>query len=303
MKRRFAAMAASVCILILLGAPGTSAAPRRIVSLTPVGTEMLFALGQGDHIQAVTEFCDYPAGALEKPRIGGFATLNLEAFLAMETDLLVIQDLHEQFVPQLEKLRIPYVMLRQDNVADVLAGLLALGKACGVPELAEAEAARIVGEVDSIREKTQRATSRPRVLVSVSRELSEPRVSSFYSAGRRTFYNELVELAGGINVSDGERVAYPRISQEGLTVLNPDVILDLVGDRRFYHSGDGLDVDAVFREEFLASQWTEGVKVRASEEGRVYILEGTVYLRPGPRIGTVLRAFAERIHPELEWKP
>ena len=290
-----------ICLVLALSGGHLEAAPERIVSLSPSGTEMLFALGQGDHVIAVTEFCDYPPEAMTKPSIGGFAALNLEGLLAMRTDLLVIQDIHEQFVPQLERLNIPYVLLRQDCVDDVFRGLEALGRACGAEERAALEIDRIKSEVDSIRRTAQSALSQPSVLVSVSRELSEPRVTALYAAGRRTFYNELVELAGGVNVSSEEHIAYPRIAQEGLVTLNPDVILDLVGDRRFYHSGDGLDVEAVFREDALLRQWTQGVETNAARSGRIHVLEGTVYLRPGPRLGTMLRAFAERIHPELEW--
>ncbi len=303
MRRTLFTALFSACLALVLAGGSLEAAPERIVSLSPVGTEMLFALGQGERIIAVTEFCDYPPEAMERPSIGGFATLNLEGLLAMGTDLLVIQDLHEQFVPQLERLNIPHVLLRQDGIDDVYAGLADLGRACGAEPRASAEIERIRGEVEAVRRTVRAAASRPSVLVSVSRELSEPTVTAFYAAGRRTFYNELVELAGGVNASHEERIAYPRIAQEGLAILNPDVVLDLVGDRRFYHSGDGLDVDAVFQRDALVRQWTAGVATNAVRSGQIHILEGTVYLRPGPRIGAMLRSFAERIHPELEWAP
>ena len=83
--------------LILTIAPGAEAFPKRIVSLTPVGTEILFALGQGDNVIGVTNFCDYPPEALKKPKIGGYAEVNFETLLSKKADLLVLQDMHLQF--------------------------------------------------------------------------------------------------------------------------------------------------------------------------------------------------------------
>ena len=77
--------------------PSAEASPRRIVSLTPVGTEILFALGQGDNVIGVTNYCDYPPEALKKPKIGGYAEVNFETLLSKKADLLVLQDMHLQF--------------------------------------------------------------------------------------------------------------------------------------------------------------------------------------------------------------
>ena len=129
---------ALILTALLLAAPA-GAAPGRIVSLTPVGTEILFALGLGDSIAAVTEFCDTPEEARLKPKIGGFAAFGLELLLAMETDLVVMQDIHAQFAPQFEQLGIPYAMLRQSTLAEVLASiepdaLLILGDTNGLED-------------------------------------------------------------------------------------------------------------------------------------------------------------------------
>ena len=290
-------------LFVFFFATSLSGAPRRIVSLSPVGTEFLFALGLGDRLVGVTDFCDTPPEARTKPRLGGFAALNLEALLAAETDLIVFQDLHLQFLPQIERLGIPYVLLKQNSVEEVLLSVEALGRACGE----EAAAAALIGtmraEIAALAEKVAATASRPRVLLAVSRELSEPRITSFYAAGRATFYNELIELAGGANAVGPGGADYPLLSVEGLLSLNPEVIVDLIGDRNFYHSMEPVDAEYVFDRERLARQWTESAKVSAVTEGRVHILEGTLFLRPGPRIGRILRAFAEILHPEIEWIP
>jgi iron complex transport system substrate-binding protein len=94
-------------LMVLLSFGYAEASPKRIISLTPVGTEILFALGQGDNIIGVTNFCDYPPEANKKPKMGDFAALNFESLMAMKTDLLLLQDMHMQFTPSWTGLRYP----------------------------------------------------------------------------------------------------------------------------------------------------------------------------------------------------
>lgn len=261
---------------------------------------MLFDLGQGDNVIAVTEFCDYPPEAAAKPKIGGYAEINFEALLAMRTDLLVLQDTHEQFVPQLKRLRIPFVMLRQNSVDEICASITRLGAKCGAEKAAASRVASIRAGLAKIAAKTSGA-GRPGVMLCVSRELSDRRISGFYIAASDNFYNELIKLAGGKNASGKTRSAYPHISVEGLLRLDPDVIIDLVGDRKLYHSKEPVDADVIFDKNYLTAQWRNSAAVKAVKNGNIVILEGTVYLRPGPRVAVIAAAFARAIHPELRW--
>lgn len=297
--RRYLIFCFAVGLCLFFGA-ASHASPKRIASLTPVGTEILFDLGQGPNIIAVTEFCDYPAEALAKPKLGSFAGINFEALIAMKTDLLVLQDMHAQFKPQLDRLKIPYVILKQNSVDEICADIIMLGEICGVEEKAADRVASIRADLAGIASKTANAT-RPKVMLCVSRELSESKINSFYVAAANNFYNELISLAGGENVSKETRAAYPHISVEGLLKLNPDVIIDLVGDRNYYHSKERIDVDVIFSKEYLARQWKNSAAVNAVKKGNITILEGTVYLRPGPRVARIVLAFARAIHPEIGW--
>lgn len=276
------------------------AAPKRIISMTPVGTEILYALGQGENVIGVTKFCDYPPEAAQKPNLGDFAALNFEALISMKTDLLVLQDMHEQFTLQLDDLKIPYVILKQDTIADIYDSIAAVGRICGQDEKAAQLVADIKEEIAGIRAKTA-SLPRRKTMVCVSRELSEPMITTFYVAGKGNFYDELIDLAGGDNVWTKGRVVYPQVSLEGLIQLNPEVIIDLVGERTFYHSKDKIDLDKVFNETYLREQWLKSARVRAVADKHIGILNGTVYLRPGPRVATILRAFAKTIHPEASW--
>ena len=277
-----------------------SAEPVRIVSLSPVGTEMLFALGLEKNISAVTNFCDYPPEAAKKPKVGDFAALNYESLIAMGTDLLVLQDIHKQFCRDLDVLKIPYILLRQNSIADVCDSLLRLGKVCGRRAKAEVLVSKIKSELEYVSEKV-RGRGVPSVMLCVSRELSENQVTTFYAAGQNNFYNEVIRIAGGKNSVEEKRIGYPQISIEGMMKINPEVIIDLVGDKAFYHSKDSIDLDTVFNDKYLKSQWIRSARARAVTEGRIYIMQGTMYLRPGPRIGEVLRSFAMAVHPEVPW--
>ena len=287
-------------VLLLLSATAAGAYPRRIVSLTPVGTEMLFELGQEKHIIGVTDFCDYPPEALKKPKIGGYATINLEGLIAMKADLLVLSDLHLQFKKDLESLKIPHVFIMQEHISDIYKSISALGRACGQEKRAAEMNAKIKADLARVSQKTAKLPKK-RTLLCVSRELSDERVSVFYAAGRKTFYNELIELAGGVNAVKETTSQYPKISVEGLIAIDPDVIIDVVGERTFYHSLEKIDLDKVFNKDYLKGQWKSSAKVKASANDQIYIFDGTVYLRPGPRIGVILLSFAKALHPEVKW--
>ena len=292
-RRRFY-VALSLLILFVAAA---AAAPARIVSLSPVGTEILFDLGLEDRIAGVTEFCDYPPEAKQKPKAGGFTEVNLESLVAMSADLLVLQDLHRQeLAPKLEALGIPYYILSQESTEDICRGILELGELCGVQDRAEARVAEIRSRLDAVTSRLK-DLPRPRVLLSVSRELTLDYLETLYVAGPSgNFYDELIQMAGGVNAVE-EGPSYVKISQEGVLKIDPEVILDLVGDQSYYHAPDAADPDRVFSSEHLMAPWLRLSDVRAVREGRVHILRGTFLLRPGPRIPQIVEAFARCTHP------
>ena len=278
-----------------------SAAPQRIISLTPVGTEILFDLGQGDKIAGVTYFCDYPPEALKKPKIGGYSEVNFETRLMQNADLIVLQDMHRQFCADLDRLKIPYLIVKQESINDIYEALAALGKVCGAEKKAAEITAQMKREIEAV-EKKVKGLPAPSVLLCVSRELTEKSISIFYAAGERTFYNEIIERVSGKNALKGKtNAAYPKISQEGLIDLDPEVIIDLVGERSFYHSMENVDLDKVFKKDYLTGQWMTCASVNAVRNKRVTVLDGTVYLRPGPRLPVIMKAFAEALHPEIKW--
>ena len=204
-----------------------------------------------------------------------------------------------QLVPQLKSLKIPYVILKQESIEGICKSITELGRICGSEAIAERMVKNILSEVGSLRAKVK-GKARPSVMVCVSRELSEPVISTIYIAGQNNFYNELIDIAGGVNVSKERRIAYPQVSPDGISKMNPNIIIDLVGDKSYYHSKDKIDLETIFSTKYLKNQWMRSVSADAVKRGRIAVMNGTVYLRPGPRVGEVLRSFAEAIHPEIK---
>ena len=274
------------------------AAPRRIVSLCPVGTEILYLLGQEDNIVGVTEFCDYPPEAAQKPKLGGFSTVSFEKIVESGAELAVLSDLHAKYTEDIKKLGVACVMVKQESIADIYSSIAEIGDACGAREAAQSLIADMKSELAQISASVAAFSVRD-VLLCISRDFSEPRLSLFYAAGGGTFYDELITLAGGRNVL-GDAVAYPRVSAEGLISLDPEIIIDLVGDSDYYHASVNFDKEAAFRDESLLSQWKGVPHLRAAREDKIFLMRGTLFLRPGPRIPEIARAFAAAIHPEAK---
>ena len=276
----------NVCsCLVALFAVCTSAVaadmPARIVSLAPSITEMLFALELGDRVVGVSRFCTYPAAAQPLPRVGGFGDPHYEVIVALQPDLVVVLDSHRDAMRQLNALHLRTLMLPHQTIADIHTALAMIGRACGVQPAADALCAQLKCREAAIR-RAVAGQARPRVLLCIERDLDSGQLAEVYVAGRNGFYDELIELAGGVNAYRDERVAYPQLSAEGIISLDPDVIVDLV--RRVPPQRD------------IRQQWASLQTVGAVRRGRVYVAAGEHVLRPGPRYVRLLEGLAGMLH-------
>ncbi|MCJ7754686.1 MAG: helical backbone metal receptor [Thermoanaerobaculales bacterium] len=265
-------------------------APRRIVSLAPSLTETLFALGLGDRVVGVTRYCAYPPEALALPKIGGHLDPNFEAIVSLDPDLVVVIPSSHESGTRLESLGIRVLEVDQHDVESVLESVSVVAEACGMPERGralrvelESRLAKVVSAVDG--------APRPRAVVVVGHQVGEGAVRSVWAAGRDTFYDGVLQIAGGVNAVNGGLARYPEFSREGLYALDPDVVLDVIAgieDRN-------LDLDAV------RQGWMRLTELRAVRENRVNVLEGDQMVVPGPRLPEMVEAVARALHPELEW--
>jgi iron complex transport system substrate-binding protein len=254
----------------------------RIVSLAPNLTEILFALGLGEEVAGVTAFCDWPPAAKEKPRVGGFVNPSIEAVVALNPDLVLAtaDGNRESDVTALDHLGVPVYVTDSRSVENIITTIRTLGLLGGKEKAADA----LAGEIVSRRDRVLAAVAgRPAVTVFVALD----RVP-LVSAGRGTFVDELVELAGGVNIVDSGVVKYPVMNSEQLVARDPQVIVAAtmaVGSE----SAASRDWD-----------WLPGAPgLRAVREGRVHEVGRGDFFRPGPRIMESLEELAAMFHPEV----
>jgi len=257
--------------------------PERIVSLAPSNTEILFALGLGDKVVGVSDYCDYPAEALEKPKVGGYSTADVERIVALEPDLVLVEDFHvDEILPALENLGLTVVTIDPRTLDEVLDSFILIGDITGKSK----EAQQLVDEM----------SERILAITSKTDKLSEEeRLSVFYvmwhdplmTVGTDTRIHELIEKAGGVNVFQ-ESEGYPMIELEALVDANPQVII--AGSVM----GEGADLPFTF-----AKTESRLANVDARLNNRVYEINTDLVGRPTPRMIEGLEQMAAMIHPEL----
>lgn len=264
--------------------------PMRIVSLAPSVTETLFALGVGERVVGVTRYCDFPAEAAGRTIIGGYLDLNFEAVVGLEPDLVIgIRDSADA-IERLTRLGLATLEVDQHNVAGILHSIATIGEVCAVGDRAVVLADEVQGRIDEVRRRTA-GGQRPRALVVVDRAAGTGTITAVWAAGPSSFYDELLELAGGDNAIEIDFVVYPEVSAEGLLTIDPDVILEVTAEL----DNRGLD------RQTLRVDWDNLSTLRAVRSGRVYILDQEYMVIPGPRVARIVEQFARALHPDVDW--
>jgi iron complex transport system substrate-binding protein len=246
---------------------------------------VLFALGLGSRVVGVTEFCLYPPEAAAKPRIGTFLQPSIERILALKPDLVLTIRNPVDLSGQLRRVGLRVEEFADDTTADVFALLSRVGGLTARQEEAARNAASILKDFEYVR---GRAASRPRrsVLFLVGR--SPGAFQGMYGAGRPTFIDEIMTMAGGENTlaSTGQR--YPKVSLEQILSADPAIILDM--GNLDHAAGRPLQPES----EVLAL-WAQYPRLRAVKAKRVHVVAGEIYIRPGPRMGQAARAYLRLI--------
>ena len=262
---------------------------RRIVSMAPSITETLFALGLGERVAAVTRYCEYPAEAKEKPRIGGFYDANYEALLALTPDLAILLPEQEKVRQFFDKQGIEVLVVNNKTIVDTLAMIGTIAGRCGVEGRGKELTAELVAKREAIRQEARRLAQPPRVLVSIGGNMGSGPEARICVAGPETFYGQLLSLAGGYDAYQG-RQAFPEISREGLLELNPEVIIDIAVNTDYRPLGTAA-------KRAMLDKWRKiAAGTAAARDGRIHILEGDYLVIPGPRfiqaledVATVIR--------------
>ncbi len=179
------------------------AGPLRVVSLAPSLTETVFALGRGDWLVGVTDYCDYPPAARRKPKIGGLAAPDLERILQARPDLVLTtaEGNSRETLLRLERLGVPVFAVTPEGYTGILRSIERLGDVLDAESTAAALLRDIRGKIDAVRRRVD-GRPRPRALFLL---WTDPLIA----AGPGTFIHDLLEMAGGSERPAGGRRALP----------------------------------------------------------------------------------------------
>ena len=273
----------SIILSIIVSLSGSAFAvesgspPKRIISLAPSTTEILFALGLGDRIVGVTTFCDYPEEAKAKPKIGGMSNPSLEAVVSLKPDIVVMttDGNPKEFEERLRSLKITTYVFTARSLSELPQGIRELGAALGKEEKAYALARGIEGGIENVKKSS--LVSRPSSIKKKILYIVWP--EPLIVAGPGTIIDDAITLLGQVNIAEGAAADYPKYSIEEVIRQAPDVIL--IG------KGSGMDMVAVSRG--ILKRMTS---VPAVKSGAICYLGDGLY-RLGPRVVQGIEELAE----------
>ncbi len=272
-------------LVILALAISLQAEAKRVISIIPAATEMLFAMGAGDRVIAIGSYDHFPPESQKLPRVGALIDPNVEQILQMRPDLVVMYGTQTELQRRLERAKIPYYSYVHKGLADITETMRSLGTRVGMEAAGNALAARVERQLADVRERVSKAP-RPKTLLVFERERRSLR--NIYASGGVGFLHDMLVTAGGADAMDDLKRQSVTMSTEMVLDRAPDVIIELR-----YAKDDVNDADI--------GAWNTLASVPAVKNHRVILLTGEEFVVPGPRVGAATRRLAEVLHPELKW--
>lgn len=257
---------------------------RRIVSLVPAVTEMLFAMGAGGDVVGVSSYDAFPPEAAALPKVGALVDPDFERILSLRPDLVILYGSQDELVSRLDRVRIPAFRYRHAGLADVIATVRDVGARVGRAEAAQALARRIESDIDATRRATARERP-PSTLLIFGREAGTLR--GIYASAGVGFLHDMLIAAGGRDVLADVARESLQMSVEVLLARAPEVIVEV-------HPSGGWTPERLARERAV---WAGLPALPAVRTGRIHILSDDRLLIPGPRVAAAVRLLAETLHP------
>lgn len=253
---------------------------KRIISLAPSVTEILFALGLNEQIAGVTNFCDYPEAALSKPRIGGFVNPSIEKIVSLRPDLIIgtIEGNRRETVYRLNDLGLSVYLVNPKSFDGVIKTIKNIGEIVGGQD----ESRRIIRDMETEKENIIMHTAslpKPKIFFQID-------YAPIITVGKGTLANDLIHLAGGRSISEDELSNYPHYSIETILLKAPEIIImSSMESKRDYLN--------------LLRMWQHWKSIPAVRMNAIYVIDSNLVDRPTPRIMEGLETLARMIHPEV----
>ena len=260
----------------------SAAEARRIISIIPATTEMLFAMHAGDRLVAVGTYDHFPPEVERLPRVGALLDPDVERIITLRPDLVVLYGTQSDLRSQLDRAGIPYYPYVHRGLPDVAESIRSLGARVGLAREADTLAAGLERQVADVRTRVANRP-RPRTLLVFGREPGSLR--DIESSGGVGFLHDMLEAAGGSDVFADIKQQSVETSTEMVLARAPEVIIELR-----YAQGRSRTVD-------LAA-WDALPSVPAVRNHHVYALQGDEFVIPGPRVGVATERLSRTIHPD-----
>ena len=258
--------------------------PRRIISLVPNVTEILFAIGAGPQVVAVSNYDVEPPEVRSLPTVGALVDPDTEKIISLRPDLVITYGSQTDLQAQLKRASIPFFDYRHGGLDHIMVTMRALGARTGHVEQAEKVARDLEAAINAVRTRVA-GKPRPRTLLVFGREPGSLR--NIYASAGRGFLHDMLVVAGGEDVlTDVDRES-AQVSTEMILARKPDVILELNAATRLNEA----DLKAV------VDPWMTLSAVPAVRNKRVIILNGPGLTVPGPRVVDGIEKMANALHP------
>lgn len=264
------------------------AKPERIISISPSQTEILYALGLGDRLVGVSDYCDYPEEALTKEKVGSSWTVNVERIIELMPDVVfTFGDSQPEAMQQIAAAGITVVRYVPESIDEIFETMRSTGEITDT--VAEAES--VIAEMAEKRDAIINAVAGRETIRVFYQMWDEP----LMTAGPSSFIDELIVLAGGENIAGDAQGAYPQYSVEVMVEKDPEVFLAPA------HMGDETDLTEEQEQELIKEIKSRPgySEITAIKEDRVEVLEPNVVSRPGARIIEAFEVIAKAVHPDL----
>lgn len=247
---------------------------RRVITLSPHATELVFAAGAGAHIVATVNASDFPSAARALPRIGEGLQPDPERILRLRPDLLIGWQA-SQF-SSLKSLRIPVFLTAPKTLADIPHTIEKLGILFDTHDIAQPRAAALTLKLEQFK-----STPPPALPVRVFLQVGE---TPEYSLNKKHLLSQVIEACGGINVFGTAAAIAPKISDESVLAQRPDLVL--LGR---------IGAPAQPQADATAQQYWSRLGLPAARAGQIYVMDSDVLYRPGPRLIEAAQAICTMI--------
>jgi iron complex transport system substrate-binding protein len=253
--------------------------PKRIVSLAPNITEILFSLGLDEEIVGVSTHCNFPAKAKSKIRVGSYISLDFEKIASLNPDLIIATGAGNtrDMVDRLRKLGFQTYVIYPKNLKDILQSIARIGQVVN-----REKEARVI--IEGMRKRSERVIEltenlpRPKVFIQIG---DVPVVT----VGKGSFADDLIRLAGGENIAGKDKEVYPRFGMEEILKRSPEVIvISSMNPKGDYQK--------------IIQEWNRWKTIPAVKNGRIHLIDSDLIDRPSPRIIDGLEELARFLHPE-----